>query len=285
MRRRFTARSRGYDPLARGRSVSRRLHTNPRDRAQLPIRLRRPARQQYGGHVVHNHAERRQPLLRRRDDVRRVWSFAMLRAFDADREYGAAERHADGRLPPLAMLRVCRILLLYYKRCETYVNQDVLLGLLESVGSVELTAPVLRQLTADVEAYAAPQQNRCLPASTRSASKRSRRADLQRRRNPLRRAAVRQSVVEVNARPSERRTMRSPSTDPCACSKAIPSRRRSCITLLALLKKSINFSCDAKERFVYSNYYAYLTQVVYSLACSVSVATTLDITGRLYQLV
>ena len=173
-----------------------------------------PARQQYGGHVIHNRAERRQPLLRRRDDVHRVWSFATLRAVDAGREYGAAERHADGRLPPLAMLRVGRILLLYFKRCEAYVNQDVLLGLLESVGSVELTAPVLRHLTADVEAYAAPQQNRCLPASTRSASKRSRRADVQRRRNPLRRAAVRQSVVEVNARPSERRTMRSPSTDP-----------------------------------------------------------------------
>ena len=104
---------------------------------------------------------------------------ATLRAFDADREYGAAERHADGRLPPLAMLRVGRILLLYYKRCEAYVNQDVLLGLLESVGSVELAAPVLRHLTADVEAYAAPQQHRCLPASTRSTSKRSRRADLQ----------------------------------------------------------------------------------------------------------
>ena len=146
--RRFKARSRGCDPLARGRCVSRRLHTNPRDRAQLPIRLRRPARQQYGGHVVRNRAERRQPLLRRRDDVRHVWSFATLRAVDAGREHGAAERHADGRMPPLAMLRVGRILLLYYKRCDAYVNQDVLLGLLESVGSVELAAPVLRQLTA-----------------------------------------------------------------------------------------------------------------------------------------
>ena len=194
----------------------------------------------------------------------RYYAGAMtLLVVDAGREFGAAERHADGRLPPLAMLRVGRILLLYYKRCEAYVNQDVLLVLLESVASVELAA---RRL------HGTPQ-------------KRSRRSDVKRHRTPLRRASVRQSVVEVNACPSERRTMRSPSADPCACSKVIPSRRRSCITLLALLKKSVGFSCDATERFVYSNYYAYLTHVVYCLTCSVSVATTPDIMGRLYQLI